>query len=71
MPSIHCRLTHCLPLTFIVKLDCKVELVPDRNCIEFPMTIMKGFDKITLEALLANINLFAFIRNIIKNKKDS
>jgi len=35
------------------------------------MTIMKGFDKITLEALLANINLLAFVRSIIKNKKDS
>lgn len=35
------------------------------------MTIMKGFDKITLEGLLANINLLAFVRSIIKNKKDS
>lgn len=33
------------------------------------MAIMKLFDKITLEVLLANIKLFRFVRNTIKKKR--
>lgn len=34
------------------------------------MAVMKFFDKITLEVFLANINLFRFIRNIMKKRKE-
>lgn len=34
------------------------------------MAVMKFFDKITLEVFLANINLFRFIRNITKKRKE-